>query len=214
LPSASIRNAVLAAAAVLVTAACAAKRVAPPPARPTPPATIALLPDPETGKTGRAQVGNEFGSTTIDSPRATTRVSADAAPGPVKTMSAAEVDRLFGDALAALPPAPKHFILYYEFESDKLTRGSTELLPEVLRAVKALAVPEVLIIGHTDTMGGAKANFALGMRRAESVRDLLVNAGLAPAMVEVTSHGEGDLLVRTPDKTPEPRNRRVEITVR
>jgi hypothetical protein len=30
----------------------------------------------------------------------------------------------------------------------------------------------------------------------------------------VTSHGEGDLLVKTRDNTPEPRNRRVEITVR
>ena len=30
----------------------------------------------------------------------------------------------------------------------------------------------------------------------------------------VTSHGEGNLLVKTPDNTPEPANRRVEITVR
>jgi len=75
-------------------------------------------------------------------------------------------------------------------------------------------VPEVVVIGHTDTMGSAKANIALGMRRANSVRDILVNAGLAPSTVEVTTHGEADLLVKTPDNTPEPRNRRVEITVR
>jgi outer membrane protein OmpA-like peptidoglycan-associated protein len=33
-------------------------------------------------------------------------------------------------------------------------------------------------------------------------------------MIEVASHGEADLLVHTPDETPEPRNRRVDITVR
>ena len=61
---------------------------------------------------------------------------------------------------------------------------------------------------------GPQANTALGMRRALMVRDLLVDAGLASAMIEVASHGEGDLLVHTPDETPDPRNRRVDITVR
>jgi len=214
LPSASIRNSArVAAAAVLLTAACASKRVVPP-ARPAPPATIVLLPDPESGITGKAIASNEFGSTDLAAPRETTRVTSDAAPGPVKTISADEVDRMFGDALSALPPAPRHFVLYYEFESETLTTESAALVPEVLKAVKALAVPEVVVIGHTDTMGGSKANVALGLRRANSVRDLLVKAGLAPSTVEITSHGEADLLVKTPDSTPEPRNRRVEITVR
>ena len=63
-------------------------------------------------------------------------------------------------------------------------------------------------------MGDPRANLALGLKRAISVRDILVEAGLAPSTIEVTSHGEADLLVKTPDNTPEPRNRRVEITVR
>ena len=63
-------------------------------------------------------------------------------------------------------------------------------------------------------MGTQQANFALGLKRAISVRDLLVKAGLDGSTIDVTSHGEADLLVKTPDETPEPRNRRVEITVR
>jgi outer membrane protein OmpA-like peptidoglycan-associated protein len=46
------------------------------------------------------------------------------------------------------------------------------------------------------------------------VQTRLIEAGLDPATIEVTSHGEGDLLVRTADETPEPRNRRVEISVK
>jgi outer membrane protein OmpA-like peptidoglycan-associated protein len=215
LPSASIRSAALVAAAVvLLTAACAKKRVAAPSARPAPPTTIVLLPDPESGTTGRARASNEFGSVPLTGPRATTRATADGPPGPVTTLSAGEVDRLFGEALAALPPAPKHFILYFEFESEALTRASTALVPRVLTAVKGLAVPEVVVIGHTDTMGGPAANAVLGLRRAGTVRDILVKAGVPPSTIEATTHGEGDPLVKTPDNTPEPRNRRVEITVR
>jgi peptidoglycan-associated lipoprotein len=214
LPSASIRNAVGAAAiASLFATACGPKRIAQP-ARPVPPAVVVLLPDPETGVTGRARVSNEFGTTPLNAPRAMTRATADGPPGPVTTISEAEVERMFGAALAALPPAPQHFTLNFRFESDTLTSESARLIPEILSVVKTLAVPEVVVIGHTDTMGDSTANLALGLRRANTVRDILVNAGLGPSMVEVTTHGEADLLVRTPDNTPEPRNRRVDITVR
>jgi outer membrane protein OmpA-like peptidoglycan-associated protein len=63
-------------------------------------------------------------------------------------------------------------------------------------------------------MGEAKANVELGLKRANMVRALLVEAGLDPAAIEVSSHGEADQLVKTRDNTPEPRNRRVEIAVR
>ena len=182
--------------------------------RPTPPTLIVLLPDPESGTTGQARVSNDFGSADLNAPRAATRVTADAPPGPVTTMSEADVTRLFGDALAALPAAPRHFTLNFQFESDVLTEESTALVPEILRTVKALAVPEVVVVGHTDTMGDPRANLALGLKRAISVRDILVEAGFAPSTIEVTSHGEADLLIKTPDNIPEPRNRRVEITVR
>jgi outer membrane protein OmpA-like peptidoglycan-associated protein len=206
-------SALLVSIAVVLVSGCSPKRVAQP-TRPTPPTLIVLLPDPETGTTGRARASNEFGFADLAAPRAATRVTADGRPGPVSPMSEADVKRLFGDALAALPPAPRHFILQFRFESDALTDESTALVPEILRAVKRLSVPEVVVVGHTDTMGDPRANLALGLKRAISVRDTLVQAGLAPSTIEATSHGEGDLLVKTPDNSPEPRNRRVEITVR
>jgi outer membrane protein OmpA-like peptidoglycan-associated protein len=63
-------------------------------------------------------------------------------------------------------------------------------------------------------MGTQQANFDLGLKRAMMVRTLLVEAGLSAASIDVTSHGELDLLVKTPDETAEPRNRRVDIAVR
>jgi peptidoglycan-associated lipoprotein len=207
----------LALAALLVTAACGSKRVAParpaPPA-PPPPTLVVLLPDPETRVTGRAIVSNEFGSTDLAAPRASSLATATAAPGAVVTMSEDEVNRVFGAALAGLPPAPRHFRLQFKFESDALTDASVAMIPDILAAVRAIPVPEVAVVGHTDTMGEAKANLALGLKRARTVRNILVQAGLAASTVELSSHGEADLIVKTRDKTPEPRNRRVEITVR
>jgi outer membrane protein OmpA-like peptidoglycan-associated protein len=129
-------------------------------------------------------------------------------------LSEDEVQRLFGDVISALPPPPVHFTLYFKFESDELTDESRALLPQILNTVKQRAIPEVLVIGHTDTMGAPRANFDLGMNRATAVFRILIQVGFDPDTIEIRSHGESDPLVKTPDETPEARNRRVEISVR
>ena len=46
-----------------------------------------------------------------------------------------------GDTLSALPLAPRHFTLYFKFESEELTDQSRALVKEVLDAVTARPVP-------------------------------------------------------------------------
>ena len=72
----------------------------------------------------------------------------------------------------------------------------------------------MVVVGHTDTMGAPRSNVELGSEARRHGARLLVAAGLDPATDRGPSHGEADLLIQTPDDTPEPRNRRVEITVR
>jgi outer membrane protein OmpA-like peptidoglycan-associated protein len=88
------------------------------------------------------------------------------------------------------------------------------MVPEILKAVTERAVPDLAIVGHTDTTGAPAANFELGRARALMVRDLFVNAGLDATAIDIASHGESELRVQTADETLEPRNRRVEIFVR
>jgi outer membrane protein OmpA-like peptidoglycan-associated protein len=202
----------LAALAATTAIACGPKHVASP-SRPGD-ALVVLLPDADSGRTGAAAVSNPSGSVDLKATRDSTLVASNRAPGAVTTMNEEDVKRLFGDALAALPQAPQRFTLNFRFESELLTDESRALLADVIRAVRSRTLPEVVVVGHTDTMGTPQANIALGMRRAVMVRELLVAAGLASSMIEVASHGEADLLVHTPDETPEPRNRRVDITVR
>jgi outer membrane protein OmpA-like peptidoglycan-associated protein len=194
-----------------LTIACGPKRAAAP--VPPAPAMVILLPDAD-GKVGRVRVTNEFGSSELSSDRQAVNVTADHRPGAVTTMSESDAKRVFGSAIAALPEAPRYFTLYFQFESDRLTEQSRALLPEILKTVRERSMPEVTVVGHTDTMGSSQANIQLGLKRASTVRHILVEAGLDPALIEVTSHGEADLLMRTPDRTPELHNRRVEISVR
>ena len=200
--------------AVLVTwaiAGCGPKRI--PPLRPGQ-AQVVLFPDPEDAAVGRAVVSNPAGAVELAAERESTTVSSSRAPAPVIVLSEADANRLFGDVLSTLPPAPQHFVLYFRFESDDLTDESRALLPRVLEALRNRPFPDVAVVGHTDTTGTAAGNVELGLRRAIAIRAQLVQAGIGADVIEVTSHGETDLLVKTADQVLEPRNRRVEITVR
>jgi outer membrane protein OmpA-like peptidoglycan-associated protein len=201
----------LAIAAASIAVACGPKRISTP-IRPGQ-ALAVLLPDSDTRLTGDAHVSNPFGSVELATERDAALATANSRPV-LGTLSEADVENIFGDALSALPPPPRQFTLFFRFESDELTEQSQALIPEILGAVKVHAVQDVVVIGHTDTMGTQQANFGLGLKRAMTVRNLLVKAGLDGATIDVTSVGELDLLVKTPDETPEPRNRRVDIAVR
>ena len=204
----------LAIAAVSIATACGPKHATVSPApRQQGQDLVVLLPDSDTKTTGAAGVSNPLGSVDLAAERDAARVTANSAPVLTK-LSPAEVQNIFGDALSALPPAPQRFTLFFRFESDELTDQSQALIPQILAAVKQHAVQDVVVIGHTDTMGTQQANYGLGLKRAMTVRNILVTAGLDASTIEVTSVGELDPLVKTPDETPEPRNRRVDIAVR
>jgi peptidoglycan-associated lipoprotein len=175
---------------------------------------VALAADPETGEVGAllvAAAGQTVGLTVVGD---STTVSAGAGPAATVTLSADELQRIFGEAIAARAPVPRRFNLYFELGGETLTPDSAALATAIIAEVKTRPAPEVTVVGHTDTTGLAAANLELGLRRATFIRDRLIAAGLDSAVVETASHGEADLLVRTPDNTPEPSNRRVEVAVR
>jgi outer membrane protein OmpA-like peptidoglycan-associated protein len=203
----------LATLAAALTSGCGPKRTSTTPSRPDE-AVVVLLPDTPGGTVGRVRVTNPVGAVDLSAARESTNVVPNEAPAPVTRLSESDVKRLFGDALAALPPAPRRFTLHFQFESDELTEQARGIVPDILKTVKERNFPDVVVVGHTDTAGSAQANYALALKRATMVRTLLVRAGLDSTLIDVASHGERDPLIRTGDNVAEPRNRRVEIAVR
>jgi peptidoglycan-associated lipoprotein len=69
---------------------------------------------------------------------------------------------------------------------------------------------QVIIEGHADPTGSPEGNLALGQKRAESVRDGLVSAGIEESRLEVISYGDTRLRYGRTDG----RNRRAAIVVK
>ncbi|MFA7176123.1 MAG: OmpA family protein, partial [Smithellaceae bacterium] len=120
----------------------------------------------------------------------------------------------FAVALAAQPPLPVSFMLYFEAGGALLTNDSKALIPSIVEAAMKYPAPDVSVIGHTDTMGNRDYNEQISLQRARTVAQIIRDAGIQVHDLTIESHGERNLLIPTPDNTPEPRNRRVEITVR
>jgi outer membrane protein OmpA-like peptidoglycan-associated protein len=201
----------MAALAAAVVAGCGPRRVKT--AAPAP-ELIVLLPDRPEDTVGRATVTTPTGAVELTAARESVSVPPTGPMPPVVVMTDAQIQQLFGDVLATLPVAPEHFTLHFLFESDNLTDESRALLPRILESARNHPYPDVAVIGHTDTTGTAAGNYQLGLRRANAIRTRLIDAGIERGLIDVTSHGEADLLVKTADEVADARNRRVEITIR
>lgn len=184
--------------ASLLIAGCASERVV-------------LLPSVD-GRPGAVVVRDTAGEVRLDKPYAATRRNLGV--NDAYQSSPEEVSQRFGDALAARPARPLSYVLYFEAGGNVLTAESQAALVKIRQEIAQRAASEVRIIGHTDRVGSVEGNDALSLKRAESLRDLLIQSGVAADKLEAVGRGERDPLVPTADEVDEPKNRRVEINVR
>jgi outer membrane protein OmpA-like peptidoglycan-associated protein len=171
--------------------------------------TVVVLPSAD-GHTGTVVVQRGETRQVLDQPYATSRTG----HSEVEQLSDTEVRQSFGDTLQALPARPTAFMLYFVTGTDELTPESKAELQNILSALKDRPLPDVLVIGHTDTVGDLIVNDRLSAQRAETVKGFLVEIGIPAARIRSSGRGEREPLVRTGDEVDEPRNRRVEINVR
>lgn len=171
---------------------------------------VALLAN-QDGSTGKVAYTGLQGTAVLN--QALQAAPLQGRPAPF-TVTEQQLQRDAGAAIAAQPRMPRVFVVYFEPGGTQITPESLALLPLVLEEVRSRPGADLAIIGHTDTQANETQNEALSVRRAEQVAELLKEASASAASTEIGSHGERNLLVMTPDDTNEPRNRRVEITVR
>ncbi|HVN34411.1 MAG TPA: OmpA family protein [Casimicrobiaceae bacterium] len=173
--------------------------------------TVVLLPEKD-GRDTAVEVKQGKDSYVLDKPYAAVR---QMPAGPLAyTSDQKEVDARFGAALAAQPKRAESFRLYFLEGQDELTVESKQAFETVLVEIAKYPVPDVVVVGHTDTVGTDQVNDALARKRAETVKALLVARGVAAADIETVGRGKRELLVKTGDNVAEPQNRRVEILVR
>ena len=79
---------------------------------------------------------------------------------------------------------------------DVEARKSIAMLARRLHAESDGAL-SISVIGHTDRIGNESANYALGLKRAETVRQLLIDNGFDPVSVSASSMGGSSPVVES-----------------
>jgi hypothetical protein len=114
-------------------------------------------------------------------------------------------------AYAQTEPGP--FVVFFPTDEATLSPDAARVVDEAAAEYQQTGVAQIVVTGHTDTVGSAAYNLALSERRAAMVADELIRRGVPATDIVTVGRGEEDLLVPTADGVDEPRNRRVEIVV-
>jgi outer membrane protein OmpA-like peptidoglycan-associated protein len=103
--------------------------------------------------------------------------------------------------------------LKFEFDKAELRPQDRELLSRIAGILLTSNDYAISVNGHTDDVGTVEYNQKLSERRAQAVRDYLVEAGLPPEIFTVTGHGKSLPLVEGTSEEARAKNRRVELGI-
>lgn len=123
------------------------------------------------------------------------------------------------DALHVDPNAPMHtenamYLVFFDFDQSTLGAGAQSVLDAVATEVRRRSLNTIDVVGYADRSGTEAYNYRLSERRANAVRDALVQRGVQANLISASGRGESDPLVETPDGVREPANRRAQISFR
>lgn len=96
--------------------------------------------------------------------------------------------------------------------STTLDSQAMATVDDAVAAFKAGNTASINLVGHSDTVGGAKRNQQVSEMRAAAVRDAMVKKGVSSDKISMRGVGENSLIVATPDGVAEQANRAVVIS--
>jgi OmpA-OmpF porin, OOP family len=118
--------------------------------------------------------------------------------------------------LASSDPAPKTFVfdnLNYPTAESTLTPESAPTVAAILAELKAYPNVRARVVGYTDNQGDATANQKLSEARANTVKQQLVNGGIAADRIEAAGMGESNPIGDNTSEEGRAKNRRTELVI-
>ena len=118
-------------------------------------------------------------------------VRASPTPPPVVAVPTTPVVR--GDPLDPLNPASmlnKQRSVYYDYDSIVVKDEYKPMVSAHARYLSANRAQKITVEGNTDERGSREYNIALGQRRADSVKQMMLLLGVQEAQIESVSFGE------------------------
>lgn len=111
---------------------------------------------------------------------------------------------------------PKEFTLdrvNFEFGKSSLTEDSFAEMKELLEFMRRKKFTVIEIAGHTDNVGEAEDNLILSQKRAESVRNYLIDNGIESIRVFAKGYGESQPIATNDTSDGRQENRRTEVRI-
>ena len=103
--------------------------------------------------------------------------------------------------------------LLFDFDSSQLRAASRQNLSELAGTLNEMADSELLIAGHTDSVGSDDYNYALSERRAQSAADYLMSRGVSGSRINIVGLGETEPVDTNDTTAGRQANRRVEVAI-
>jgi outer membrane protein OmpA-like peptidoglycan-associated protein len=101
----------------------------------------------------------------------------------------------------------------FDFGRATLRPGAQQDLYPLVTFLRENPDREVLIEGHTDSVGSESYNLGLSQQRAEAVRSFLASSGVEPARMAMRGFGESRPVASNESEAGRQQNRRVEIVI-
>lgn len=121
---------------------------------------------------------------------------------------------------ASAQPAPaggegmrREYTVYFGFDEWHLSAEALTTITEAIDTARKEGQSEIIDAGYADRAGAAAYNMRLSQRRADVVKEVMVQMGARGEAIKTEAHGENDPAVKTADGVKEAKNRRVEITL-
>jgi peptidoglycan-associated lipoprotein len=99
--------------------------------------------------------------------------------------------------------------IYFDFDKSNIRPDQRDEIDANYEYLKANPTVNILVEGHCDETGTVEYNFALGERRANSIKEYLVAVGIEPRRIATVSKGEMEPAVMGKDGASLALNRRV-----
>jgi outer membrane protein OmpA-like peptidoglycan-associated protein len=103
--------------------------------------------------------------------------------------------------------------LLYDFDSDVVKSTARENLRALAGSLDKYPDSDLLILGHTDSVGTDAYNKGLSVRRADAAAEYLVSQGVARSRIGTGGLGEEEPIASNADEAGRQRNRRVEVAI-
>ncbi|HZR27966.1 MAG TPA: OmpA family protein [Terriglobales bacterium] len=101
----------------------------------------------------------------------------------------------------------------FDFDKANIKPEYRDILNRIAGILMALKGYTVAVYGYTDDVGTQTYNLQLSQRRAEAVRDFLLQAGISPKIMSAKGFGKSDPRVAGDSEQARAANRRVEIGI-